>query len=97
MSSRTSKLHKKADRESSKKKEHSYHYFFNNEDYLYTKAVIPNDAVLWLALGMPITNFEKNRAPFALNIPDILVYGYSKNPIWLFTDSKGNVSRYCWL
>jgi hypothetical protein len=80
-------------KESPKKRDHAYHYFFNNDEFLYTKALIPNDAVLWLALGVPITNFEKTRAPFSFHIPETLVYGYSKNPIWLFTDSRGNISR----
>lgn len=71
----------------------AYRYNFKCSDYLYEQTLSPNHVHLWLALCLHADTLDKTGAPLKLGVPDTLVYGFGKNPIWLFTDERGAVSK----
>jgi hypothetical protein len=70
-----------------------FRYTFRADDFLYEESLTPNHVHLWLALCLPSDTLDKNSGPLRLHIPDTLVYGFGKNPIWLYTDEKGFVNK----
>ena len=70
-----------------------FRYNFRAGDYLYEESLAPNHVHLWLALCLHADSLDKHSGPLKLHIPDTLIYGFGKNPIWLHTDEKGHINK----
>lgn len=83
-----------ADKAVVKSSSKGFRYKFRSEGYLYEESLAPNHVHLWLALSLPSVALDRSSRPLKLNIPDTLVYGFGKNPVWLYTDDNGFVNKY---